>query len=131
MHFEVWAGSTVSTLVDPFTGSCNHFNGASWWASQKPYTEPAVLKASVHTTDYTQPACGITETTNESTSFSIPFQGAGLSPGYAKFYVFIRNETPSTTVTMSILKPDASVYATWSRNLTNTYTLSYYGYSKV
>lgn len=131
LHFEVWAGSTVSTLIDPFSGTCNHMNGSSWWAAQKDYTEPSILKASVHTTDITFPACGITETTNESTTYQIPFQGAGLAPGYAKFYIFMRNETSGTVVNMSILNPNSTVFNSWSHNCTSTYKFSYWGASKL
>ena len=130
MHFEVWAGSTVSTLVDPFSGTCNLINATSWWNSQKPYTEPSIVKASVHITDIVIPPCPTTETTNESTTYAIPFQGPGLSPGYAKFYVFMRNTTSATTVDMSILNPDMTVFNSWSYTLVNTNNFSYAGFSK-
>ncbi len=131
LHFEVWAGSTVSTLVDPFADTCNLFNASTWWTVQKPYTEPAPIKASVHTTDISFPACGITETTNESTSYTIPFQGAGLNPGYAKFYVFVRNSSSGTQLSMSILNPNTTVYNSWNYNISSANKLSYYGFSKL
>ncbi len=131
LHFEVWSGNTPNTLNDPFAGTCNTLNANSWWAAQKPYTEPAVIKASVNTTDIVVPNCPTTETPNESDTFAIPFQGAGLNPGYAKFYIFIRNETPSMVATMTILKPDNSTYATWTHNSTTAYKVAYWGYSKL
>lgn len=131
LHFEVWSGSTSSTVVDPFSGSCNHLNATSWWAVQKQYTEPSVIKASVHTTDVTMPPCPQTETPNESQSYSIPFQGAGLSPGYAKFYIFMRNETSGTTVNMRILNPNSTVFNSWTHVCSNTYKFSYWNYSKL
>ncbi len=131
LHFEIWAGNTSSTVNDPFSGTCNILNASTWWVSQKPYTEPEVLKASVHTTDLTLPACPLTETLNESTSYTIPFQGAGLAPGYAKFYIFLRNETSGTTVNMSILNPNSTVFNSWTRNCVNNYNYSYWGYSKL
>ncbi len=130
LHFEVWSGSTASTLNDPFAGTCNTLNANSWWTAQKPYTEPAVIKASVNTTDIVLPACPATETPNESTSFSIPFQGPGLNPGYAKFYIFIRNETVGMTADLSILNPDGSTYLSWTHNSTTAYNVGYWSWSK-
>ncbi|UEG50895.1 M23 family metallopeptidase [Ferruginibacter lapsinanis] len=130
LHFEVWSGSTNTTYIDPFSGTCNTVSLTSKWLTQKPYTEPAVIKASVHTTDYIAPTCGITETLNESKIFVTPFQGTGLSAGFAKFYVFLRNQTNGTSATMSILNPDASTYLTWTQNFTSTNNYSYVQYSK-
>ena len=131
LHFEVWSGSTSATYNDPFSGSCNSLNASTWWANQKPYTESAIIKASVHTTDYIAPSCGTTESSNESTSYTIPFQGAGLSPGYAKFYIFIRNETNGNIATMRILNPGGTVFNTWSSTSTATYKFSYKAFSKL
>lgn len=131
LHFEVWSGSNSSTLIDPYAGINNSWNTSSWWASQKPYTEPAILKASVHTTDITFPGCDTTEIPNESTSYTIPFHGPGLSPGYAKFYIFMRNETSGTTVNMSILNPNLTVFSSWTHNCTTNYIASSWGYSKL
>lgn len=131
LHFEVWSGSTNTTYQDPFAGSCNTLNANSWWAVQKPYTEPSILKASVHTTDVVIPACPATETPNESTSYTIPFQGPGLPAGYAKFYIFIRNATVGMTATMRILNPGGSVYNTWTYSSAAYHNASYAGWSKL
>jgi murein DD-endopeptidase MepM/ murein hydrolase activator NlpD len=131
LHFEVWSGNTSATYNDPFSGTCNSLNASTWWVSQKPYTEPAIVKASVHTTDYVAPACGTTEVSNESTSYTIPFQGAGMSPGYAKFYIFIRNETPGDVASMKILNPGGTVYSAWTATSTTAYKFSYKAYSKL
>src|SRR6185369_4402412 len=80
LHFEVWSGSTVATRIDPYSGSCNLLNASSWWSNQKPYKETSIIRASVHSTDIVLPPCPATETLNESSSFTIPFQGSGLSP---------------------------------------------------
>jgi murein DD-endopeptidase MepM/ murein hydrolase activator NlpD len=131
LHFEVWTGNTNATMIDPFAGTCNLLNATTRWVVQKPYTEPAVVKASVHTTDYTSPAvCGTTETLNESNLYVVPFQGTGLTAGFAKFYLFMRNITSGSTVTMNILNPDASVFATWNYTFPNTFVFSYWSFSK-
>ncbi|MCF8239693.1 MAG: M23 family metallopeptidase [Saprospiraceae bacterium] len=130
LHFEVWSGSTVATRIDPFYGPCNTLNSTTWWQDQKPYSETAVVKVSTNATDVVIPACPETETPNEQACFSLPFQGPGLPAGYAKFYMFLRQETAGLTATLRILHPDHSVYLSWMHNSTNTYTSSWWGFSK-
>ena len=48
LHFEVWSGSTSNTLKEAYSGPCNALNATSWWANQKPYTEPAIIKTQVN-----------------------------------------------------------------------------------
>ena len=131
LHFEVWSGSTSATRIDPFSGACNTLNANSWWASQIPYNKTEVIKASVNTTDIVVPTCPATETPNESSSFQIPFQGAGLSAGYAKFYIFILNDTAGINVNLSILNPNGSVFNSWRYTSTVNYKTSYRSWSKL
>lgn len=130
LHFEVWSGSTSGSRVDPYAGPCNALNAISWWAAQKPYTEPAVVKASVHTTDIVVPGCPVTETPNESSCYALPFQGPGLPPGSAKFYVFLRNETTGMTGDASILNPDGSIFNSWTYSSTNNNSTSWRAWTK-
>ncbi|MFL5754104.1 MAG: peptidoglycan DD-metalloendopeptidase family protein [Bacteroidia bacterium] len=122
LHFEVWSGSTVGTLNDPFSGTCNTLNPSTWWTAQKPYTEPAVIKASVHPIAAVFPACPATETPNEDSCFT-----AGAS---AKFYIFMRNETNGMTVNMKILNPNATTFTSWTHSSTVNITGSYWYYTK-
>jgi murein DD-endopeptidase MepM/ murein hydrolase activator NlpD len=132
LHFEIWSGSTMATRKDPYGGNCNLLNGStSWWASQKPYQEAAVIRASTHSTDIVVPPCPTTETLNESNSFTIPFQGPGLSPGYAKFYAFIRDEVSGLTANFSIIAPDGGTYLSWTYNSAADAALKTLGYSKL
>lgn len=130
LHFEVWSGNTVSSMVDPYAGSCNSLNNTTWWADQKPYTEAAIVKASVNNTDIVIPACPSTESSNEAECFTIPFQGPGLPSGFAKFYIFFRNETQGLTAELNITNPDGSVYTSWTYTSTNSYKQSYRSWSK-
>ncbi len=130
LHFEVWTGSTSATYKDPFSGTCNTLNANSWWQTQKPYTEPAVIKASVHTTDAIIPACDTTETPNESTTYQLPFQGQGLPAGMAKFYIFLRDAVAGTVVNLSILNPGGTTFNSWTFNCNNNYNGSYWTWTK-
>ena len=119
LHFEVWSGTTANTLTDPYAGTCNTLNANTLWASQKPYSEPAIVKQQVNTIAPVFPACPATETPNEDSCFS---GGAA-----AKFYIFIRNETSGLTANMRILNPNGTTYSSWSHNSTNNYvSVSYY-----
>lgn len=130
LHFEVWAGSTVATRIDPFAGNCNTLNATSWWANQKSYMETGIVKVSVNTTDIVYPACPATETPNESDTYQIPFQGAGLAPGFAKFYIFIRDELAGLTANMSILNPDGTTFTSWTYMSTAASKTKVNGFSK-
>jgi murein DD-endopeptidase MepM/ murein hydrolase activator NlpD len=130
LHFEIWSGATSATYNDPYAGTCNLINATSWWSSQKPYYEPALLKASVHTTDVVTPGCPTTETPNESTSYLLPFQGSGLPAGYAKFYIFIRNTQVGMTANMSILNPGGSTFTSWTYTSATYYNSSWAAWSK-
>ncbi|MBK9959871.1 MAG: peptidoglycan DD-metalloendopeptidase family protein [Saprospiraceae bacterium] len=130
LHFEIWAGSTVSILVDPFAGNCNVKNAQSWWNTQKIYKDPELIHASVHTTDVVIPACPTTETPNQTEVCNLPFQGSGLPAGFAMFYIFLRNETNGKVVEMSIINPDQTTFTSWTRNSNNDSKFSYWGYSK-
>jgi len=131
LHFEVWSGSTNATRVDPYSGTCNLLNGSTWWANQKAYKETGVIKVSSNSTDAVFPGCPTTETPNESNSFTIPYQGVGLPAGYAKFYMFIRDEVSGLTANLSILNPNGSTYLAWTYNSTTTIGSKTMAYSKV
>lgn len=131
LHFEVWSGSTSATYKDPFAGTCNILNTNSWWVAQKPHTDSKVIKVSVNTTDIVLPGCPNTETPNETDSFTIPFQGPGLAPGYAKFYVFTRDDNVGLTGDCRIINPNGTTFSSWTFISSAYNKASIRGYSKV
>lgn len=114
LHFEVWAGATVDTRIDPFNDSCNTLNANSWWTKQKDYKETAIVKVSTNSTDIVIPACPATEIPNEQKVFQIPFQGTGLPAGFAKFYIFLRDEISGLVADISIINPDGTLFTNWT-----------------
>ena len=122
LHFEVRTSTSNNDYKDPWAGTCNYRNANSWWISQTPYTEPAIVKAQVGLVDPVFPACPITETPNEDSC--IP---SGAS---AKFNVIFRNETSGLTANMRIIKPDGTNLSTWTHNSNASYTGSYYSYTR-
>ena len=130
LHFEVWSGSTVGTRIDPFSGTCNSLNSTTWWKNQKPYSEPAVVKVSTNSADVVIPPCPETESPNEKACFPVPYQGVGLPAGFAKFYMFIRQETAGLTANLRILNPDSTIFLSWTHVSSNSYNSSWWGFSK-
>ena len=133
LHFEIRTGNTSATYKDPFSGTCNTLNATSWWASQRPHTEPTIMKVSVNPTDITFANCPNSDVLTESDTFLVPFQGPGLSPGYAKFYVFLRDIPINGILTMRILNPNGTVFNSnsWNYPMPTYYKTSYAGFSKV
>ena len=131
LHFEVWTGSTNTTYKDPFSGNCNVLNATTWWASQRPHSEPAIMKTSVHPTDITLASCPNSDVPNETDTFLVPFQGPGLSPGYAKFYVFWRELPVNSVIVSRILNPNGTVFNTWNYTVPIYNKIYYYGFSKL
>lgn len=131
MHFEIWTGTTAATYKDPFSGACNLLNASSWWANQRLHTEPAIMKTSVHPTDIALATCPNSDVPNESDSFLVPFQGAGLAAGYAKFYFFWREIPMNATIALRILNPNGSLFNNWNYTVPTNNKISYYGASKL
>jgi hypothetical protein len=81
-----------------------------------------VIHASVNSSAPVMPACPTTETPNEDTCFS-----SGAS---ANFVIFIRNETPGTTVNMRIVRPNGNTFSSWTHTCTGSYLLTYWYWIK-
>ena len=121
LHFEVWAGSTFSTRNEAYAGPCNILNVNSWWANQKPYKEPSVIKVQVNKVAMVLPACPATETPNEDSCFT--------APGTAKFYAWIRNDTIGMINKMRIINPNNTTFASWTYTSTTTFNLACYNFT--
>jgi len=122
LHFEVWGTSSFSSRQDPYAGPCNLLNANTWWANQKPYKEPAIIKLQVNHVAPVLPACPATETLNEDSCFT--------TGGTALFYTWIRNDTIGMTTNMRIINPNSSTFSSWSHNSTTTFNLAAYSYTR-
>lgn len=122
LHFEVRTANSTSAYKDPFAGGCNSLNTTSWWATQKPYTEPAVLKAQIGNIDPVLASCPNTETPNESPC---------LQPGSdARIYVFLRDETQGMVVNIKIKDSTGNVVLSWPLTSAQTQLASIYGWQQ-
>ena len=123
LHFEVLSGITINTLNDAYSGTCNTLNANSWWAVQKPYTEPAIIQVSVHPVLADFGTCPATEIPNEDSCF-----GAGDT---VKLYTFFRNETSGLVSNMRIINPNGTTFTSWTHNSNVSHLSSYWISTKV
>ena len=121
LHFEVYEDNTYTQLIDPYTGSCNSMNPDSWWQSQKPYINPGINAVLTHNAPPVFPTCPTAETTNESNQFSIG--------DIVYTALFLKDQIPSTTVNLRVIKPDNTDLNNWDFNLTANYNASWWYWS--
>jgi murein DD-endopeptidase MepM/ murein hydrolase activator NlpD len=122
LHFEVSRTSNRSDYVDPFGGICNASNDSTLWINQLPYIDTGIMKVSTNTISPVFPACPQTETPNEDSCFL-----GGVS---AKFYIFIRNQRAGTSAAMRILRPDGTVFTSWTKDFTDNFSRSYWSWTR-
>ncbi len=123
LHFEIRSDGNFNNYLDPAYGACNTGIGASWWAAQKPYTEPEIMKLSVHSYWPYFAACpNTTDTTYEVNSF-VSTPGA-----QAIFHAASKHVLTGDTWNFRILNPDNSTFDSWdftSASNRNTSTLGF------
>lgn len=117
LHFEIRSLGTFASYIDPYFGTCNAAIGSSWWATQKPYTEPQIVKLSTHS-DW--PVFGSCPVTTDTPYFADNFIANPGTQGI--FHACSRNVTTGMTWNFEILNPNNSVFDSW--NYTSTLTLN-------
>ncbi|MCG2419330.1 peptidoglycan DD-metalloendopeptidase family protein [Aequorivita sp. F47161] len=119
LHFEVKDSSGI--LIDPYEGACNPTANESWWSSQKPYLNPAVMAVLTHDDFPIFRDCPQVETTNEKNEFEIRV------PYYLG--VYIRDQRRNTSVELKVIRPDNSSFSQWIFPFSLNDVLSYYIFS--
>ena len=124
LHFGVYANDTFAQLIDPFSGTCNLLNSTTWWAAQKPYVDPGLLRIMTHNSRpvFAQncPAGG--GAVNAQTTFAA---GSTLFLSGS----FRQEQINDQTIT-TIRTPDGSIFAQLTRTTTaNVSTASTWTYS--
>ena len=114
LHFEVYDNN--NNLVDPYSGPCN--NITSWWQDQKDYYEPNINALLTHNAAPNFNTCPETETVNLSAEF-LPNQDVYLAS-------YFRDQLSGTTANYKLYKPNGTLFSSWTRNFSNTYTSSYW-----
>lgn len=101
LHFELF--DSGSSLVDPYTGTCNPIS--SWWASQRAYYDSALNRLMTGTA---QPALNPCDNGSENASDTLP---AGSTAYFTAFY---HDQLSTQNSVYTIYRPDDSVFATWN-----------------
>ncbi len=125
LHFEIRSDGNFNNYLDPSYGACNTGIGASWWASQKPYTEPEIMKLSVHSYwPYFASCPNTTDTTYEVNNF-VSMPGA-----QAIFHAASKHVLTGDTWNFRILNPDNSTFDSWNFTSASNRNTSTLGFSR-
>lgn len=120
LHFEVRTGyvdegagyERTGTVVDPFAnGSCAVSN-SSWWISEPPYNDPAVLTMESHSSDPED----FTEGADWCDKTVLLYPDNSFTDGQ-KLYLRtkFRDWIDGSTATFNIYKPDGSLWRSYTR----------------
>ncbi len=116
LHFEVYDAN--GELIDPYTGTCNDFNTASWWEEQQPYIQPKVNAVLTHSAPPDFNECPEVESTNISTAFGPD------DTVYAAIY--LKDQEADSTINLKLRRPNGSYMANWNFTFEMYYTSSYW-----
>lgn len=118
-HLHLELHDATYQLIDPYAGTCNPRNSASWWRAQRPYNDSAVNKIMTGHAPVAFQSCPSPDLTNEATAFT-----AGDTIYFTAFY---RDQAGDQTSTYRLLRPDGSVYVAWDHHSPEEfYKLSYW-----
>lgn len=125
LHFEVRTNGTFNSYIDPNYGSCNTGIGSTWWANQRPYVEPQLMKLSIHDAWPYMASCPVTtDTVHER--YTYPFNyGSQVA-----FYACSKHVVTGDAWNFRILDPANAVIDTWSYSSTSNRTTSTLGWFK-
>jgi len=103
LHFEIY--DSGNNLIDPYQGSCNSLNTASWWNNQRPYVDAAINHIA---TNFTAPVfnlCSQQDTKNERDYFT--------NTDTIFLMTYYRFLSMNDSVLVTIYRPDNSVWGSW------------------
>ncbi|MFQ5583494.1 MAG: peptidoglycan DD-metalloendopeptidase family protein, partial [Calditrichia bacterium] len=118
LHFEVH--NQFGDLIEPYQGPCNIHNSISWWISQRPYYDSAINKLMTHSAPPVFPECPQQEILNEKNNFA-----PGDTVYVAAYY---RDQLNSQVSEYYILRPDSSLFASWTHASNVPYYAASYWY---
>ena len=125
LHFETRSDGNFNNYLDPSYGACNTGIGASWWASQKPYMEPEIMKLSLHSYwPYFASCPNTTDTTYEVNSF-VSTPGA-----QAIFHAASKHVQTGDTWNFRIINPDNSTFDSWNFTSSSNRITSILGFNR-
>lgn len=120
LHFENHSAVSGYSILEPYAGTCN--NVASLWAQQRPYHDSAINKLATQFAppDFHGENCPnpIAETPNLADHFE---------PGQLAYFVaYYRDQLGPQPTDFAILRPDDSVFASWTFHMSDATPDPYY-----
>lgn len=108
LHFEVY--DSGNNLIDPYAGTCNTMNSASWWQNQHAYFDAALNHISTNNQLPNFNPCSAPDVKNEQNYFG------QLDTIYLMSYYRFLNT--GDLITVNIYQPNNTLWSTWSWNNT-------------
>jgi hypothetical protein len=118
LHFEVFDSS--DNLIDPFSGTCNPLNNASWWNTQMNYREPNINAVMTHSAPPVFNPCPQTETINAQNVFDFG--------DTAYMAVYYKDQIAGTQASYTIKDNNGTPIGTWTQDFPDNFDASYYYY---
>jgi murein DD-endopeptidase MepM/ murein hydrolase activator NlpD len=107
LHFELRTASTFGgQTIDPFAGTCGARN--TLWKHQPEKLDTEIIRVATHR--IVPPRADLDFCSNPDPGYSDHFL-----PG-AKIWVagYVRDQTPTTPLNFKVLRPDGTIFATWT-----------------
>ncbi len=121
LHFEVY--DSGGRLIDPYFGGCSSLNAVSWWDNQKAYRDSNINAVLTHS-DYPDfNTCPEIESSNLQNNFSLT--------DTVILGVYLREQLPGTTIDLEIIRPDNTIKDSWTFDLVDDYTISYWTWTDI
>ncbi len=115
LHFEVY--DKQDNLIDPYAGSCNTTTSESWWEVQEPYHSPQINLLMTH---HSPPVFGCSS--DEEPNIKLNF----LPGEKVYFATYFRDQLAFSTSNHTVLKPDESVFQSWTTTRDRYFDGSYW-----
>ncbi len=116
LHFEVY--DALGNLIDPYIGNCNDLNTESWWNEQPAVREPTLNALLTHS-DVPQHVC--------PSSQEQSFLSDNFLPGDSIIFgTYFKDQQQGDITAIRIIRPDGSIYDSWSHVAPNTYNCSWW-----
>jgi hypothetical protein len=125
LHFEVGYWELIQNawhwkVRDPYAGTCNDLNVASWWEQQPNYYNSALNAIATHDAPPETPACPQTEIPHYSNTFK-----AGETAYFAAYY---RDQLQGQNSHLKITRPNGTTVAEWDHASPEPYYSGSYWY---
>lgn len=113
LHFENHSAVSNYTVLEPYTGACNA--PASLWAQQRSYYDSAINMLATHSAPPDYHGTNCPNPVDETPNFKDNFM-----PGQVPvFGVYYRDQLGPQLSSLSIVRPDGSVFQSWTFRLSD------------